>query len=93
MKHRETGELHPYIHNYYLTTIKKMLGASFVGWVQDRNGKYLKITVKGNTTNLPFQGGEIIGEESYRKLINDILKSFGYGGEEIQEPVRLSEQQ
>lgn len=83
-------ELHPSIHNYYLSVIKKLLRASFVGWVTDRQGKYLKIVVNKNAMALPFEGGDIIGEESYRKLIREIIKSHG---NEIQETVQLPEQE
>jgi hypothetical protein len=32
-------------------------------------------------------------KESYKKLINDIIKAFGYERGEIQEPVQLHEQE
>jgi len=85
--------LHPKVHSYYLNIIKEMLKASFVGWVEDRKGKYLKIIVNKNVMALPFEGGDVIGEESYKKLINDIIKAFGYERGEIQEPVQLHEQE
>jgi hypothetical protein len=83
-------DLHPVMHNYYLNIIKKLLRASFVGWVTDKQGKYLKIVVNKNTMALPFEGGDIIGEESYKNLIREIIKSHG---NEIQEAVQLPEQE
>ena len=77
------------VHNQYLNAIKKLLGASFVGWEQEKNKKQLKITVKKNNIYLPFQGGELITEDSYKKLIKDIIES--YGGTEIREPVQMDE--
>ena len=77
------------VHNQYLNTIKKLLGASFVGWEQEKNKKQLKITVKKNNIYLPFQGGDLITEDSYKKLIKDIIES--YGGTEIREPVQMDE--
>lgn len=83
-------EISPIEHNYYLNLIKKLLGASFVGWVNEKDGKHLKIVVNKQTMALPFEGGEIIGKESYINLIKEIVKS--HGGE-IQEAVQLPEQE
>ena len=88
----EINEIQPLpakVHNQYLNAIKKLLGASFVGWEQEKNKKQLKITVKKNNIYLPFQGGELITEDSYKKLIKDIIES--YGGTEIREPVQMDE--
>ena len=88
----EINEIQPLsakIHNQYLNAIKKPLGASFVGWEQEKNKKQLKITVKKNNIYLPFQGGELITEDSYKQLIKDIIES--YGGTEIREPVQMDE--
>ena len=88
----EINEIQPLsakIHNQYLNAIKKLLGASFVGWEQEKNNKQLKITVKKNNIYLPFQGGDLITEDSYKKLIKDIIES--YGGTEIREPVQMDE--
>ena len=68
------------IHNQYLSAIKKLLGASFVGWEQEKNKKQLKITVKKNNIYLPFEGGDLITEDSYKKLIKDIIGSYGGSG-------------
>ena len=76
------------VHNQYLNAIKKLLGASFVGWEQEKNKKQLKITVKKNNIYLPFEGGDLITEDSYKKLIKDIIGS--YGGE-VQKPIQLDE--
>lgn len=86
-------ELNPLVHSYYLNIIKKLMGASFVAWVQDKEGKYLKIVVNKKSMSLPFKGGDIIGEQSYKNLITEILKSQGYDGNTIQEAVQLSEQE
>lgn len=80
----------PQIHNQYLSAIKKLLGASFVGWVQEKNKKYLKVTVKKQDIFLPFEGGEMITEESYKDLIKNIINSYN-GGTEIREPVQVDE--
>ena len=77
------------VHNQYLNAIKKLLGASFVGWEQEKNKKQLKITVKKNNIYLPFEGGDLITEDSYKKLIKDIIGS--YGGDTIRESVQLDE--
>ena len=83
-------EIHPIEHNYYLNLIKKLLKASFVGWVKDKENKYLKIVINKNTISLPFEGGDILGKESYINLINNIIKA--HGGKS-QETVQLSEQE
>lgn len=72
------------MHNYYLSTIKRLLGASFVGWVQEKQDKYLKIIVKKQVLTVPFDQGKEITNQSYKKLIQDILQAYGYG-EQIQE--------
>jgi hypothetical protein len=78
-------------HNYYLNTLKKLLGASFVGWVTEKETKYLKVTIKGKSFQIPFDGGDI-GHESYTNLINSFLTlEKDNGGKEIQESVRLDE--
>lgn len=85
----EIQQLPAKIHNQYLNAIKKLLGASFVGWEQEKNNKQLKITVKKNNIYLPFQGGDLITEDSYKKLIKDIIES--YGGQTVREPVQVDE--
>ena len=87
-----TNEIQPLpakVHNQYLNAIKKLLGASFVGWEQEKNKKQLKITVKKNNIYLPFEGGDLITEDSYKKLIKDIIES--YGGDTIRESVQMDE--
>ena len=81
-------QLSPKIHNQYLSAIKRLLQASFVGWIQEKNKKYLKVTVKKQDIFLPFEGGDLITEDSYKKLIKDIIES--YGGE-VQKPIQLDE--
>ena len=80
----------PQIHNQYLSAIKRLLGASFVGWIQEKNKKYLKVTFKKQDIFLPFEGGEMITEESYKVLIKNIINSYN-GGTEIREPVQVDE--
>jgi hypothetical protein len=76
-------------HNYYLNVLKKLLGASFVGWVTEKDNQYLKVTVSGKSFSIPFSGGEV-GHESYKNLINSFLEK-NEGTKEIQESVRLDE--
>jgi len=78
--------LSPKTHNLYLDAIKKLLSASFVGWVQEKDKKSLRIVINKKELFLPFEGGEIITEESYKKLITDIINNHN-GRETIQEPV------
>lgn len=78
--------LHPLVHNHYLTQIKRLLGASFVGWVQEKKSKHLKIVINKREMILPFEGGDIIGEDSYRELIKNIIQN---AGGQIQEPLRV----
>ena len=83
-------QLSPKIHNQYLSAIKKLLGASFVGWVQEKSKKYLRVVVKKQDIFLPFEGGEMITEDSYKDLIQNIINSYN-GGTEIREPVQVDE--
>jgi hypothetical protein len=76
-------------HNHYLNTLKRLLNASFVGWVNEKDKKYLKITVNKKDINLPFEGGELISEKSYLDLIKNILKIYGYDDGQIQEPTSV----
>lgn len=78
----------PQIHSQYLSAIKRLLGASFVGWIQEKDKKYLKVTVKKQDILLPFEDGKSITAESYEVLIKDIINSYG-GGEAVQEPIQL----
>jgi len=80
-------QLSPKIHSQYLSAIKRLLGASFVGWIQERDKKYLKVTVKKQDIILPFEGGALITEDSYKDLIQNIINS--YNGKEIQEPISV----
>lgn len=63
------------IHNYYLSQIKKLLRASFVGWVQEKEDKYLKIVINKQSIPVPFDKGKIITEDSYKKFIKDIIEN------------------
>lgn len=59
-------------HNYYLNVIKKMLNASFVGWVTEKDSKTLLVKVNGKSHPLPLDGGDIT-EETYRRLILELM--------------------
>lgn len=61
-------------HNYYLNVIKKMLNASFVGWVTEKNSKTLLVKVNGKSLPLPLEGGDIT-EETYRRLILELMNN------------------
>lgn len=71
------------IHNFYLTIIKKLLGASFVGWEQVKNEKQLKITVGKKQFYLPFDLGKDITEDSYKDLIQTLTYGTGETTESI----------
>ena len=71
--------MQPEIHNHYLNTIKRLLGASFVGWVNEKDKKYLKVTINKQNITLPFEGGAIISEDSYKDLIKNIVGQYGHG--------------
>ena len=43
-------------HNFYLNVIKRMLGASFVGWITEKDKKTLMVKVQGNSHPLPLEG-------------------------------------
>ena len=61
-------------HNYYLNVIKKMLNASFVGWVTEKDNKTLLVKVNGKSHPLPLEGGDIT-EDTYRKLILELMNN------------------
>ena len=71
------------IHNFYLTTIKGLLGASFVGWEQVKNEKQLKIIIGKKQFYLPFDSGKDITEDSYK----DVIHTLTYGTGETAESV------
>ena len=61
-------------HNYYLNVIKKMLNASFVGWVTEKDNKTLLVKVNGKSHPLPLEGGDIT-EDTYRRLILELMNN------------------
>lgn len=66
-------------HSFYLELVKKILKASFVGWVDVKNEKFLKVVIDGKTRPLiPFKGE--ITEATYEDLIDKLL-----GREKIKE--------
>lgn len=82
--------MNPQIHNYYLNLIKKLLNASFVGWINEKNSKYLLITINNNNLKLPFKGGDEITEKAYKDLINTIINENG--NDTIRESISLDEE-
>ena len=84
--------MQPEIHNHYLNIIKRLLRASFVGWVNDKDKKYLKVNINNQNITLPFEGGDIISEESYKDLIKNILGQYGHGNT-MQEPLPILEEE
>ncbi len=74
------------IHSYYLTLLRRLIKASFVGWVSENNKKYLQFKIDGKTISMVFEGKEIT-EQDYRKLIENILENGRT--REIQEPISL----
>lgn len=69
-------QLSPQVHNRYLSAIKKLLNASFVGWEQEKDKKQLRITVNKQNILLPFEGGDLITEDSYKDLLNKIIDVY-----------------
>lgn len=60
-------------HNFYLTKIKKLSGASFVGYEQYKNQYQLKVVVDGKTQYYALTGTPTdVTPERY----NELLKSF-----------------
>lgn len=78
----------PQQHNTYLDAIKKLLSASFVGWVQEKDKKSLRVIINKKELFLPFEGGNLITEESYKQLIKDIINTNN-GRETVQEPISV----
>jgi c-di-AMP phosphodiesterase-like protein len=61
-------------HSYYLNIIKRILKANFVGWVEEKDKKYLKVTIKNQKIPLiPFEGE--IRHETYNQFIKDLLNN------------------
>lgn len=60
-------------HNRYLTLLKRLLKADFVGWIDDKGKLSLKVKVGKNIHFLPLEGGDNITEDTYNKLINELL--------------------
>lgn len=79
-------EIQPINHNYYLSIIKKLLGASFVAWVHEKDKSYLKVNIDKNSFIIGFGGGQIT-HQTYTNLINNIITTIKNGRTEIQESV------
>lgn len=61
-------------HSKYLSLIKRILKADFVGWVNEKNVNFLRVKVGKNEHFLPFEGGEIT-EDTYKRLIEELLNN------------------
>lgn len=62
----------PLNHSYYLSIIKRILKASFVGWITDKNTRSLMVKVAGKEHLLPLEGEEI-NHETYSHLIKNLV--------------------
>lgn len=69
-------------HSDYLTSIKKLLKADFVGWVTEGDKKSLKIKIKGKEFLLPLEG-EIINEETYKDLVRKLRTPIDLAEKEV----------
>ncbi len=76
-------------HSYYLNIIRRILKASFVGWVTNKDKKSLRVIVNKNEHILPFVGE--ITHETYAKFIKDLTTPTpteeNESREYIQEPI------
>lgn len=62
------------LHSHYCNIIRRMLKASFVGWVQENEKNSLRVVINKKEHYLPLEGGPI-GEETYQKLIKELLNN------------------
>lgn len=60
------------MHSHYCNIIRRILKASFVGWVQEADKQFLRIIVNKTEHLMPLEGGEL-NEEIYKRLINELL--------------------
>ena len=60
------------IHSHYLEIIKRILKASNVCWITEKDKKSLRVTINKKVHLIALEGGEI-GEETYRNLIQNLL--------------------
>jgi hypothetical protein len=59
-------------HNYYLNLIKKITKASYVGWIDEKGSKTLRVVIDKKENLLPLIGGDItIG--TYTQLISSLI--------------------
>ncbi len=58
-------------HSEYLNVVKKLLKADFVGWVTEKDNKFLRIKVGKNEHLLPMEGE--ITADTYKDLVRKIL--------------------
>jgi|TARA_R110000782_G_scaffold201763_1_gene290383 hypothetical protein len=61
-------------HSFYLTLIQKIVKASFVGWVDEKGVKSLKMVIIGvkEPKYLPFEGN--ITQDTYTDLIEKLTR-------------------
>lgn len=60
-------------NTFYLELIKKILKASFVGWVEIKEQKVLKVIVNKKEHLIPFTGE--VTEETYTDLIDKLTQN------------------
>lgn len=61
-------------HSFYLDLIKKIVKASFVGWVEVKGEKFLRVIINKDEKLLPFPAKKEITEETYTDLIEKLTK-------------------
>ena len=59
-------------HSFYLDLIKRMVKASFVGWVEQKGEKFLRVIINKEENLLPFPVNKEITEETYTDLIDKL---------------------
>lgn len=59
-------------NSFYLELIKKILKASFVGWVFEKGGKFLKVVVNKKEHLIPFKGE--VTQSTYEDLIKKLTE-------------------
>jgi len=62
-------------NSFYLELIKKILKASFVGWVEQKQEKFLRVVINKQEKMIPFPSGKLVTEETYEDLIDKLTKN------------------
>jgi hypothetical protein len=60
-------------HSYYTGIIKNILKASFVGWIEEKDKKSLRIVINKKEFLLPLEGGTEITHETYNQLVKGLI--------------------